>query len=84
VTEAISNKLWDCKNVTPAEVCQFECGSGAVYTIVASRDTIYAGCQDGHVKVFDLETKTLLRTIIVEEVGLILLSYISLSVYQQP
>jgi len=31
-------------------------------------DTIYAGCQDGYVKVLDLETKTSVRTIIVEEV----------------
>lgn len=31
-------------------------------------DTIYAGCQDGYVKVLDLETKTLVRTIIVQEV----------------
>ena len=31
-------------------------------------DTIYAGCQDGYVKVLDVETKTLVRTIIVQEV----------------
>ena len=37
--------------------------------MVAKGDTIYAGCQDGYVKVVDLETKTLIRTIIVEEVG---------------
>lgn len=36
--------------------------------MVAKGDTIYAGCQDGYVKVVDLETKTLIRTIIVEEV----------------
>jgi di- and tripeptidase len=35
---------------------------------VAKGDTIYAGCQDGCVKVLDLETKTLIRTVIVEEV----------------
>jgi hypothetical protein len=39
-----------------------------VLAVVASGDTVYAACQDGHVKVLDLETKTLVRTIIVEEV----------------
>ena len=31
-------------------------------------ETVYAGCQDGYVKVWDLETKTLVREIIVQEV----------------
>lgn len=30
---------------------------------------MYAGCQDGYVKVLDLETRTLVRTIIVNEVS---------------
>ena len=47
---------------------EFTCNQGAVLALVAKGDTIYAGCQDGHVKVFDLETKTLVRTIIVQEV----------------
>lgn len=32
-------------------------------------ETIYAGCQDGCIKVLDLETRTLVRTIIVHEVS---------------
>lgn len=47
---------------------EFECTHGAVLALVARGDTIYAGCQDGYVKVLDLETKTLVRTIIVQEV----------------
>jgi len=35
---------------------------------VVRGETIYAGCQDGYIKVLDLETKTLVRTIIVHEV----------------
>lgn len=31
-------------------------------------ETVYAGCQDGYVKVWDLETKALVREIIVQEV----------------
>lgn len=49
-------------------VHEFFCSHGAVLALVAFGDTIYAGCQDGYVRVFDLETKTLVRTIIVQEV----------------
>ncbi|KAI0768916.1 Zn-dependent exopeptidase [Irpex lacteus] len=45
----------------------FECEQGAVLSVVVRSDIIYAGCQDGYVKVWDLETKTLLRRIIVSE-----------------
>lgn len=31
---------------------------------------MYAGCQDGYVKVWDLETRTLVRSIIVVEVSI--------------
>lgn len=48
----------------------FECEQGAVLSVVVRSDIIYAGCQDGYVKVWDLETKTLLRRIIVSEVRL--------------
>ena len=47
----------------------FECGDGAVLAVVVRGDTVYAGCQDGYVKVLDLETRTLVRTIIVNEVS---------------
>ncbi|PPR07112.1 hypothetical protein CVT24_010948 [Panaeolus cyanescens] len=62
-----SVKLWDCSNVTPQLLHEFHCNQGAILTLVARDDTIYAGCQDGYVKVLDLETKTLVRTIIVHE-----------------
>lgn len=48
-------------------VHEFSFNHGAVLALVAKGDTIYAGCQDGYVKVLDLETKTLVRTIIVQE-----------------
>ena len=47
----------------------FEASAGAVLSLVARHETVYVGCQDGHVKVFDLETKTLVRTIIAQEVS---------------
>ena len=47
----------------------FDCGAGAVLAIVARGDTVYAGCQDGLVKVWDLETRTLVRTLLVVEVN---------------
>jgi di- and tripeptidase len=47
----------------------FECNQGAVLSIVVRGETIYAGCQDGYIKVLDLETRTLVRTVIVHEVN---------------
>lgn len=38
--------------------------------VVVRGDTIYAGCQDGYVKILDLETKTLVRNLIITEVRL--------------
>jgi di- and tripeptidase len=38
---------------------------GGVLSVVARNGTIYAGCQDGHIKIFDQDTKTLLRTLLV-------------------
>lgn len=39
---------------------------GGVLSLIARNGTIYAGCQDGHIKIFDQDTKTLLRTILVK------------------
>lgn len=62
-------QLWSCESTTPVLVHEFECSNGgAIYALVSQGETIYAGCQDGHVKVLDLETRTLVRTIIVQEV----------------
>lgn len=46
----------------------FECNHGAVLSLAVTGDTIFAGCQEGYVRVFDLETRTLVRTIMVQEV----------------
>ncbi|KAJ2935286.1 hypothetical protein H1R20_g1809, partial [Candolleomyces eurysporus] len=62
-----SIKLWKCLPNGPEFEHEFSFDRGAILTIVAKGDNIYAGCQDGCVKVLDLETKTLIRTIIVEE-----------------
>ncbi|KAI6042632.1 glutathione degradosome [Pisolithus marmoratus] len=60
-------KLWNCMLSGPKLLHTFECSHGAVLSLAVRSDTIFAGCQDGYVKVFDLETKTLVRTIIVQE-----------------
>ncbi|GLB38271.1 putative zn-dependent exopeptidase [Lyophyllum shimeji] len=60
-------KVWNCTERGPVFVHEFECSHGAVLALVARGETIYAGCQNGYVKVLDLETKTLVRTIIVQE-----------------
>ncbi|KII90799.1 hypothetical protein PLICRDRAFT_174166 [Plicaturopsis crispa FD-325 SS-3] len=60
-------KLWNCTPAGPKEVHTFDCCHGAVLALVVRGDTAYAGCQDGYVKVWDLETKTIVRTIMVQE-----------------
>lgn len=63
-------QLWklDPANPVPILLHTFECATGAVLSLVARAETVYAGCQDGHVKVWDLETRTLVRSLIVVEV----------------
>ena len=65
-------QLWSCTSRKPELVHQFSLSHGAVLVLASRGDTLYAGCQDGYVKVLDLETKTIVRTIIVEEVSLLL------------
>ncbi|KAJ7043858.1 hypothetical protein C8F04DRAFT_1070669 [Mycena alexandri] len=60
-------KIWECSGKQPTELHAFECNNGAIFSLVVKYETVYAGCQDGAVKVLDLETKTLVRTIIVQE-----------------
>ncbi|OAX39892.1 glutathione degradosome [Rhizopogon vinicolor AM-OR11-026] len=60
-------KLWHCDPSGLSMIHSFDCQHGAVLSLAASGETIYAGCQDGHVKVLDVETRTLVRSIIVQE-----------------
>lgn len=61
-------QLWNCSAEAPSLVHEFYCGHGAILALASRGETIAAGCQDGYVKVLDLETKTPVRTIIVQEV----------------
>ncbi|KAF5327950.1 hypothetical protein D9758_016773 [Tetrapyrgos nigripes] len=75
-------KMWSCTKSGVELVHDFTCSYGAVLSLVIRGDTIYGGCQDGHVKVLDLETKTLIRTIIVQEgVDVLSLSLIGSDLY---
>ncbi|THH19346.1 hypothetical protein EW146_g1817 [Bondarzewia mesenterica] len=77
-----SVKLWECTSEGPRLVHTFECYHGAVLSLVARGDIIYAGCQEGYVKVWDTQTKTLVRTIIVQEnVDVLSLSMMHSDVY---
>ncbi|KAG5220748.1 di- and tripeptidase DUG [Salix suchowensis] len=64
-----SNQLWIIKATSPLPqlVHTFTFQHGAVLAIAARGETIYAGCQDGYVKVLDVETRACVRTIIVDE-----------------
>ena len=63
-------QIWGCSTEGTTLLMTFEFSHGAVLALTAKGDTLYAGCQDGYVKVLDLETQTLIRTIIVREVNL--------------
>jgi di- and tripeptidase len=60
-------KIWTCTSSGPVLKHTFECNHGAVLSLAVTGDTIFAGCQEGYVQVFDLETRTLVRTIMVQE-----------------
>lgn len=82
--------MWKLDHGSLLPVHKFDCGRGAVLSLVTRGEAIYAGCQDGYVtvgrpilfelesvsdihragKVWDLETKTLVRSILVHEVSL--------------
>ncbi|KAJ3483636.1 hypothetical protein NLI96_g6169 [Meripilus lineatus] len=61
-------KVWSLSSTGPSLQHTIECGQGAVLALVVRGDTVYAGCQDGYVKIWDLETRTLVRSIIVVEI----------------
>ncbi|KIY51443.1 Zn-dependent exopeptidase [Fistulina hepatica ATCC 64428] len=61
-------KIWKCSaSGQPSLEYSFPGTKGAVYAIAATDETVYAACQDGYVKVIDVETKTQIRSILVEE-----------------
>ncbi|KAK7441816.1 hypothetical protein VKT23_016478 [Stygiomarasmius scandens] len=75
-------KVWSCTKNGPKLEHNFSCSYGAVLSLVIQGDTIYGGCQDGHVKVLDLETNSLVRTILVQEgVDILSLSLIDSELY---
>jgi len=41
----------------------FNACEGGVLSLVTRNGTVFGGCQDGHIKIWDLETKTLVRTL---------------------
>ncbi|TFY56036.1 hypothetical protein EVJ58_g7881 [Rhodofomes roseus] len=54
----------------------------AVLAVVVRGETVYAGCQDGHLKVWDLETRTLVRVLITSEnVDILSLSMLKSDLY---
>ncbi|KZT09086.1 Zn-dependent exopeptidase [Laetiporus sulphureus 93-53] len=77
-------KLWQLApgNPTPILLHTFECCTGAVLAVAVRGETVFAGCQDGHVKVWDLETRTLVRIlIVVENVDILSLSLLHSDLY---
>lgn len=77
-------KLWLCtQEGGPVLQHTFYAGEGdGVLSLVVRNGTVYAGCQAGFVKVWDIETRTLVRTIIAQEnVDVLSLSMIDSDLY---
>ncbi|RPD54678.1 Zn-dependent exopeptidase [Lentinus tigrinus ALCF2SS1-7] len=80
-------KLWQLpedrsSDSAPQLLHTFDCDAGAVLALVVRGDTVYAGCQDGLVKVWDLETRTLVRTLlVVENVDILSMSMLNSDLY---
>lgn len=75
-------KVWSLATPSPTLQHTFECGYGAILAVVVRGDTVFAGCQDGYVKVLDLETKTVVRSLIIaENVDILSLSMLHSDLY---
>ncbi|KAI9064650.1 Zn-dependent exopeptidase [Trametes sanguinea] len=80
-------KLWQlpsnrAQDAAPQLLHTFNCDAGAVLALVVRGDTVFAGCQDGLVKVWDLETRTLVRTLlVVENVDILSMSILHSDLY---
>lgn len=59
-------KMWLATKEGLTEKHTFSGCEGGVLSLIARNGTIYAGCQDGNIKIFDQDTKTLLRTLLVK------------------
>ncbi|KAH8818878.1 hypothetical protein DL96DRAFT_1622249 [Flagelloscypha sp. PMI_526] len=77
-------KVWRLSEECPKLVHEFDCGHGAIYGFVSQVDegTIYAASQDGYVFVLDLETRSIVRRLLVNEGTAILsISQVSKQLY---
>ncbi|KAH9993855.1 Zn-dependent exopeptidase [Russula vinacea] len=75
-------KVWKCLPNGLELLTTIECTHGAVLSLVTREDLLYAGCQDGYVRVWDMQTKTFIRTIIVQEnVDILSLSILGSDLY---
>ncbi|KAH9980925.1 Zn-dependent exopeptidase [Lactifluus volemus] len=75
-------KVWKCFPNGIELLYTIECTHGAILSLVTREDFMYAGCQDGYVRVWDLQTNTFIRTIIVQEsVDILSLSILGCDLY---
>ena len=76
--------MWNLMPDGPILAHSFDVGAGAILALVVQQGTTtaYAGCQDGQVKVIDLEMKAIIRTIIAQEgVDILSLSLLGSDLY---
>ena len=62
-------QVWKCLSNGLELLTTIKCTHGAVLSFVTQEDLLYAAYQDGYVRVWDMQTKTFIRTVIVQEVS---------------
>ncbi|EJU03191.1 glutathione degradosome [Dacryopinax primogenitus] len=60
-------KMWDCTPTGLILRTTLNGASGGVLSLAVREDTVYGGCQSGFIKVWDLETGAVIRTITAQE-----------------
>lgn len=75
-------KVWECQPHGGLKfLFTFDCLSGAVFSLVSRDDLLFAGLQDGTIKVWDLETKACIRTILAHKSDVLSMSLVGTDLY---
>ncbi|KAJ9119569.1 hypothetical protein QFC22_003278 [Naganishia vaughanmartiniae] len=75
-------KVWECQPKGGLKfLFTFDGLSGAVLSLVVRDDLLFVGLQDGHIKVWDLETKACIRTILAHNSDVLAMSLVGTDLY---
>ncbi|GHJ86794.1 hypothetical protein NliqN6_3196 [Naganishia liquefaciens] len=75
-------KIWECQPAGGLKfLFSFDGLSGAVFCLVSREDLLFAGLQNGQVKVWDMETKACIRTILAHSSDVLSLALVGTNLY---